>query len=163
MPQPEPQGLPEEEELAERESAGALCVPPSEIVRLEAWAAAGFPHEVCGLLTGRRRDGAAEVVRATRARNLRRDRPGDRYELDPDDFLAEDRRARRDGLDILGFWHTHPDHPARPSSTDLETAWPGYAYLIITATATGTGDFRCWQLEGGRFVELTLRTEEIPP
>lgn len=136
---------------------GSVQLPAAEHRRLERWAAAGYPHEVCGLLTGRWRGRVAEVVRAVQARNLRYDRPGDRYELDPADFLAEDRRARADGLDVLGFWHTHPDHPARPSATDLDAAWPGYAYLIIETTATGAATFRSWELEDGGFVEQSLR------
>lgn len=113
----------------------------------------GHPHEVCGLLigSGDGRRTTAETV-AT-ARNLNRERAHDRYELDPQDFMAADQAAREAGLDIVGIWHSHPDCPAVPSVTDLEAAWEGYSYLIVTATAGGATSFRSWRLRDGEFEE----------
>jgi proteasome lid subunit RPN8/RPN11 len=99
-------------------------------------------------------------VRATRAGNLEGDRPESRYRLDPDDFLAADREARAAGLDVVGFWHTHPDHPAEPSPTDLAAAWSDYSYLIIATTSAGAAAMRSWRLDGDRFHEETLKDEE---
>ena len=126
---------------------------------LEQAAVAGHPHEVCGLLVGRAGGGVSVVQRVTRARNLAVGRLADRYTLDPRDFLEADRQARRDGLDIIGVWHTHPDHPARPSSTDLEAAWEGYSYLILSVHRDGVADFRAWRLEGAAFREQPLEEE----
>jgi proteasome lid subunit RPN8/RPN11 len=116
----------------------------------------GYPHEVCGLLLGRQVNGDTWVERVTEARNLATDRLADRYALDPDDFLAADTAARRDGLDVVGIWHTHPDHPARPSRTDLEAAWEGYAYLILSVRRDGVADMRAWRLNGTAFVEQPI-------
>jgi proteasome lid subunit RPN8/RPN11 len=93
-------------------------------------------------------------------RNLRTDRARDRYELDPADILRAERMARARGGDVVGFWHSHPDHPARPSAFDTERAWTDYLYLITSTTARGTKDIRAWQLpaEGGQFAEVALDT-----
>lgn len=88
--------------------------------------------------------------------NLNHERPHDRYDLDPAGFLAADREARSAGLEIVGIWHSHPDHPARPSATDLAGAWEGWSYVIVAVTADGAGELRSWRLEDGRFAEEPL-------
>ncbi|HEX9731945.1 MAG TPA: M67 family metallopeptidase [Thermoanaerobaculia bacterium] len=130
---------------------------------LAAWAELGHPHETCGLLVGRAGEGRVEVVRVAQAKNLNRERASDRYELDPADFLAADRAARVDGLEIVGFWHSHPDCPARPSTRDLEAAWEGYSYLIVGVTAAGETDFHSWRLYGDRFREEKVLPEQARP
>lgn len=120
--------------------------------------AAGHPHEVCGLLIGRLDGDRVVVERVVQAGNLNTERAHDRYQLDPADFLAADKAARADGLDIVGIWHSHPDHPARPSITDLEAAWEGYSYLIIRVTAAGAQDFRSWRLHDSLFREERVET-----
>lgn len=122
--------------------------------RLENLVVAGYPDETCGLLLGVRAGrGAAEVMEVVQARNLNRDRAGDRYELDPADFLAADARARNRGIDIVGIWHSHPEHPARPSETDRAGAWPGWSYVIVSVGLEGIRAVRSWRLDGERFVE----------
>jgi proteasome lid subunit RPN8/RPN11 len=118
----------------------------------------GYPREVCGLLVGSRSGATTRVERAEPATNLEQERAADRYRLDPRDFLAIDAAARRDGLDVVGVWHTHPDHPAEPSSTDLQAAWPDYAYLIISVTRGETVQLRAWELSEGRFVERPVES-----
>ena len=130
------------------------------VVQLDARAVAGYPHEVCGLLVGRDIPGTRVIHRLAPCRNLATDRLADRYELHPDDFLQADLAARRDGLDIVGVWHTHPDHPARPSTTDLESAWEGYSYVIASVTAEGVTDRRSWLLDGARFIEQEIQETE---
>ena len=129
-------------------------------LELDQLAADGYPHEVCGLLVGRTVDRTTVVERITSARNLVADRPHDRFRLDDGDFLAADDAARRAGLDIVGIWHTHPDHPARPSVTDLEAAWPAYSYLILGVGAHGVEESRSWLLDGDRFVEQSIKEIE---
>ncbi|HEX9699562.1 MAG TPA: M67 family metallopeptidase [Acidobacteriota bacterium] len=119
-------------------------------------ARSGYPREVCGLLVGSRSGAATRVERAEAATNLEEERAADRYRLDPRAFLAIDRAARRDGLDVVGVWHTHPDHPAEPSSTDLQAAWPDYTYLIISVAGDETVHLRAWELVDGRFVERPI-------
>ena len=127
--------------------------------RLRAWAGAGYPHECCGLLLGRAGEGVVRVEEVVQARNANAERRRDRYEIDPEDFLRADARSRELGLDIVGVWHTHPDHAARPSETDRESAWPGWSYLILSVGAEGVRAMRCWRLDGSVFVEEALRPE----
>ena len=140
--------------------AAAHRLPPELRRELARWAAEGYSNEVCGLLVGRCDGDRTAALRAARAGNLDRERPETRYLLDPDDFVAADREARALGLDVVGFWHTHPDHPARPSPTDLDAAWEGYSYLIIATTAAGAAEMRSWRLDGDAFREETLEPME---
>ena len=136
-----------------------LLMPQALSESLNAFARQGYPDETCGLLLGvRRGDKHVVVSQVRRARNLNVGRARDRYELDPDDFLAADREARAAGLDIVGIWHSHPDHPARPSATDRDGAWPGWSYLIISVGREDVGEIRSWRLNGGDFEEEEIRT-----
>jgi len=133
-----------------------LRVPRELRVALGKAAERGYPHEVCGLLIGRHGADAIHVERLAAADNLRRDRPRDRYTLDPRAFLEADRAARREGLDVVGVWHSHPDHPAEPSKTDLEEAWEGLAYVIVSVRREGAGAIRSWRLADSSFTEQTI-------
>jgi proteasome lid subunit RPN8/RPN11 len=130
-----------------------LALPSEVRGEIERWIRAGYPEETCGLLVGRSRLGRTEALRATRARNLNRERARDRYELDPADFLAADLAAREQGLEIVGVWHSHPDHPAEPSETDRLAAWEGWSYLIVEVTRAGVAAVRSWRLAEQRFQE----------
>lgn len=122
--------------------------------RIEEHAQAGYPAEVCGHLLGV--DG--EVRRVTEVRqatNLLQTATRDRYEVDPQDTLRADREARDRGEEVLGFYHSHPDHPAVPSAFDKARAWPWYSYLILSISSETTAA-RAWRLEGESMVEDTL-------
>ena len=92
--------------------------------------------------------------------NLVVDRQHDRYQLDPAHYLEADKLARQLGLDIVGVWHTHPDHPPIPSVTDREHAWQGFVYWIVPTTKDGAGDGRWWIL-GGEANEGFLEVEAV--
>jgi proteasome lid subunit RPN8/RPN11 len=130
-----------------------LRLPSLPTTQLTQAVVAGYPRETCGLLVGRLRDGVTEVCRAVPARNRSVQRAHDRYDLDPDDFRRADEAARADELEIVGIWHSHPDHAAEPSETDREAAWEGWSYLIARVTQQGVTDLRSWRLQGDRFVE----------
>jgi proteasome lid subunit RPN8/RPN11 len=123
-----------------------LHLPTSFRADLASWAAADYPHESCGLLIGERDNKVHAIRRVTRARNLNLERAHDRYELDPQDFMEADSAAREQGLEVLGVWHTHPDHPARPSETDRLAAWPDWSYVIMEVTSEGVREMRSWRL-----------------
>ena len=136
-----------------------MLVLPQDVRRdLESWIGGGYPEETCGLLIGRTHLGRTEASRATQARNLNRERARDRYDLDPDDFLAADVAAREAGLEIVGVWHSHPDHPAEPSETDRKAAWEGWSYVIAEVTERGVRGLRSWRLSGESFVEEPVST-----
>ena len=134
---------------------GVLRFDAAARAELERLAAASYPVEGCGVLIGHF---GADVVRVIAGRNLVTDRARDRYELDPGDIVAAERAARGEGLDVVGFWHTHPDHPARPSRFDTERAWPDYVYVICATTAQNVADMRAWRLQsdGGEFAEIEV-------
>ncbi|MDX1487751.1 MAG: M67 family metallopeptidase [Acidiferrobacterales bacterium] len=124
--------------------------------QLELMVRAGYPLETCGLLVGQTRQDGVQVSQVIQARNLNEERAHDRYELDPGDFLLTDERARASGLEIVGVWHSHPDHPARPSETDRAAAWEGWSYVIVSVTPDGIADVRAWRLNGSQFVEESI-------
>lgn len=128
-------------------SAGTqLVLPPALRQEIATLAAAAYPEEACGLLIGSR---SAEVVTVQAVGAAQNIHPADRrrcFLLDPAAFVDADRRARARGLDVVGFWHSHPDTPSRPSAADLEAAWEGYAYLIVSTTPQGATMMRAWHL-----------------
>ena len=98
---------------------------------IAAHARSGYPHEVCGALIGRSRDGVVRVERAVPLTNRETERPAVRYQIDPADLIALQRAAREEGLDIVGYFHSHPDHPARPSETDRRIAAEGLSDGVV--------------------------------
>ena len=110
-----------------------LKIAQSELDSLRRHGEETYPHECCGILLGRI-DGDTRTVQVVlRAGNTRTDSPHDRYHIDPRELVAAQRRAREQGLDIVGFYHSHPDHPARWSATDLaEAHWYGCSYTITS-------------------------------
>ena len=94
---------------------------------------ATYPNECCGILLGRADAGALRVTSLLRAGNTRTDSAHNRYHIAPSELIAAQRQAREQGLDIVGFYHSHPDHPAQWSTTDFaEAHWFGCAYVITT-------------------------------
>jgi proteasome lid subunit RPN8/RPN11 len=93
-----------------------------------------YPHECCGVLLGRMDDDGTRVVTSTaRAGNTRTDSAHNRYNIDPGELIRIQREGSERGEDIIGFYHSHPDHPARWSSTDLaEAHWFGCSYVITS-------------------------------
>ena len=117
-----------------------------------------YPHECCGALVGR--DGAVTAVVALP--NTTDEGPRRRFMVRPSDYQLAERRATELGGELLGFYHSHPDHPARPSQYDLDHAWPTFAYIIV-AVATGVaGDMTVWYLQEdrSRFEEGSLNHGE---
>jgi len=125
---------------------------------LDAYARGAYPNETCGLLLGINSGRERLVAQVREARNLNVERAQDRFELDPQDFLDAEREARAAGLDVVGIWHTHPDHPAQPSATDRAGAWPEWSYVILSVGRDGVKDMRSWRLNGGDFEEETIRS-----
>ena len=96
-----------------------------------------YPHECCGILLGHLREDGSEVVEVLRAGNTRTDSAHNRYHIAPQELIQAQREGRKQGLEIVAFYHSHPDHPAHWSSTDFaEAHWFGCSY-VITAVAQG--------------------------
>ena len=105
-----------------------------------------FPHECCGALLGR--DGV--VSEAFALPNTTEEGPRRRFLVRPDDYRAAEARARDTGLELLGFYHSHPDHPARPSQYDLDHAWPSFSYVIVSVMSGEDKALTSWQLKADR-------------
>lgn len=120
-----------------------------------------YPHECCGVLLGQTEGEERTVVQAKPCGNTRTDSPENRYNIDPKDLIRIQLDAREDGLDILGFYHSHPDHPARWSVTDLaEAHWIGCSY-VITSVSRGRAEItNSFLLTGDS--EETKRLESEP-
>jgi len=92
-----------------------------------------YPHECCGVLLGELKEDARVVHETIRCGNTRTDSPHNRYHIAPQELIAAQKRARELALDVVGFYHSHPDHPARWSPTDLvEAHWFGCSYVITS-------------------------------
>lgn len=114
-----------------------LKLNEAEYEALRAHGEETYPHECCGILLGHVREGENEVVELMRAGNTRTDSAHNRYHIAPQELIRAQREGRKKGLDIVGFYHSHPDHPAQWSSTDFaEAHWFGCSY-VITAVAQG--------------------------
>jgi proteasome lid subunit RPN8/RPN11 len=112
--------------------------------RAESAARAAWPEECCGILLGRRRGAGAVVQRAQPVANVRAEDRRRGYEIDPHDLVSAQRRGRRQGLEIVGFYHSHPDGARRPSREDARSAWPEASYVILAGSgaAWAAGSWR---------------------
>jgi proteasome lid subunit RPN8/RPN11 len=109
-----------------------------------------YPYECCGVLLGQFADDGSKIVtHIARAGNTRDDSPHNRYHIDPKELIRIQREGRERGEDILGFYHSHPDHPARWSTTDLaEAHWFGCSYVITSVEKGKAAVTNSFQLEG---------------
>ncbi len=105
-----------------------------------------YPDECCGALLGR----GSSVVEAYALPNTTEEGPRRRFLVRPEDYRATEARARASSADVLGFYHSHPDHPARPSQYDLDHAWPVFSYVIVSVAAGDPGEMRSWVLRDDR-------------
>src|SRR5260370_40686589 len=106
-----------------------MKIAHSALEAIRARGVDGYLREICGVMIGPHGESTATEVK--RANNIVVERARDRYEIDPRDHIRIQREADDAGLDIVGYYHSHPDHPAQASRFDTERAWAGYAYVIV--------------------------------
>ena len=137
-----------------------LLLPAKLDQEIRDHGAKDYPHECCGAMLGVD-DGADREVRSLFPLiNRRDDSPRNRFAITPDDFREAERAATESGLEMLGWYHSHPDHPARPSEFDREHAWPWYSYVIVSVAAGTPQDLTSWRLEDDR---SKFQPEEVSP
>ncbi|MGE3178129.1 MAG: Mov34/MPN/PAD-1 family protein [Vicinamibacterales bacterium] len=119
-----------------------------------------FPHECCGALIGRE----GHVAAAVPLPNTTEEGPRRRFLVRPSDYRLAEQEASARGGDLLGFYHSHPDHPARPSQFDLDHAWPTFAYIIVSVMAGTSALMTVWYLKEDRssFDEGELNGDQDP-
>jgi proteasome lid subunit RPN8/RPN11 len=120
-------------------------------------AASIYPYECCGAMIGSEQDGVVDVVDVRQLVNVTDEGPRRRFLVSAEDYRQSEAYARRVGADLVGFYHSHPDHPAEPSQYDLDHAWPNFSYVIVSVRAGKPEDLRSWRLTADRstFVEET--------
>jgi proteasome lid subunit RPN8/RPN11 len=140
-----------------------LKLTPKDYAALRRHGEETYPHECCGILLGRfNGDGARIVTSTARCANTRTDSPRNRYNIDPRELVRIQREGRERGDDIVGFYHSHPDHPAHWSSTDLaEAHWIGCSYVITSVEKGKAATTNSFELVGAdeadkRFLDETI-------
>ena len=108
-----------------------MRIPRAEVEAILTHARSGYPFEVCGILLGRGPNGARRVEAAVAVPNRETEAPRVRYQIAPEDQIRIQREARDRGLEVVGYYHSHPDHPARPSETDRRIAAEGLSDGVI--------------------------------
>ncbi len=120
-----------------------------------------YPDEGCGFLFGT----DSETRKITEARKVVNSKEGDkrrRFEVKPTDYMKAEMYAEENNLQLVGIYHSHPNHPSRPSETDLKQAFPVFSYIIVSVNDGKAGDITSWQLnEEGKFEQEKIINENI--
>ena len=110
-----------------------------------------YPFECCGLMLGRFETGAKIVIETYSISNAREEEAKrNRFLIRPEELMRGEKYAREKSLDVVGFYHSHPDDRAVPSQYDLEHAWPTYSYIVVAVEQGQAADLRSWELESDR-------------
>jgi len=118
--------------------------------RIRAHGVEAYPQECCGALLGTDGENAREVRELLPLVNRRDDSPRNRFSISPDDFRVAEKAARERGLELIGWYHSHPDHPALPSEYDREHAWPWYSYIVVSIVEREPKQMTSWRLADNR-------------
>jgi len=138
---------------------GTLVLPDDALASIRQHGAAAYPDECCGALIG---DESGQVVEALALSNTTTDERKRRFLIGPDEYRAAEKRASETGRTLIGFYHSHPNHPAVPSAFDLAHAWPNLRYLIVSVRGGRPEEHRTWRLRDDRsaFDEETVVTQQ---
>ena len=127
-----------------------LKIGGGDVGRIHEHAKETYPEECAGALVGIDKGGAKVVVDVWRAENMHEEERSRRFLIEPLKIKEFEERAEEREMGVLGFYHSHPDHPAEPSEYDREHAWPGYSYVIASVSAANVEDVRSWTLKDDR-------------
>jgi proteasome lid subunit RPN8/RPN11 len=141
---------------------GSIRIPTNVYKEIMDHARDSYPEECCGYLLGNDLK-TRKVFYVERGTNKNTERARDRYIIDPKEMNMVDKQARVQALDIIGFYHSHPDHPDRPSEFDREMGQPGYSYLIVSVKDGKETSARSWifEEEGEPFKEEAVKVVDI--
>lgn len=142
----------------------------AHVERIGAFGRDSYPSECCGFLLGTWASDGKQVKDVRPVENARTDSPHNRYLITPDVFLRVEKEAREHALEVVGFYHSHPDVEAKPSAFDKDHAWSGYSYVIVSVRGGAPRETRSWELrpdrsafdEEGLFVAEDAPTESRP-
>ena len=129
-----------------------ITLDEQHLAQIRAHGERDYPFECCGLLIGRfesdRRKMVIETYTISNAREEEAKR--NRFLIRPGELMRGEKHARENGLDVVGFYHSHPDDRAVPSQYDLEHAWPTYSYIVVAVIKSQAADLRSWEMEADR-------------
>lgn len=124
-----------------------------------------YPFECCGLMLGRFEPTGQKVLTETYPISNAREEEAkrNRFLIRPEELMRGEKYARENGLDVVGFYHSHPDEPAVPSKYDLDHAWPTYSYIVVSVEKGQAVDLRSWEMEAdrSRFNEEEISQTEV--
>lgn len=127
------------------------AMAPEVVAAIRRHAAETYPFECCGALIGTASDAeGVSIVEALALPNVTAEGPRRRFLVSPDDYRLAEARATGLGAALVGFYHSHPDHPAEPSQYDLDHAWPNLSYVIVSVKNSTAVDLRSWRLRADR-------------
>jgi proteasome lid subunit RPN8/RPN11 len=137
-----------ESQTAELGTVGELIMPielgREDLKRLEQHAAMDYPNECCGILVGKVEGARTTITAVFPVKNARQDSARNRYLIQPEDVMAAQSEAEKLGAEIVGFYHSHPDQPSKPSGFDSQSAWPWFAYVIVAVAVGVPGETTAW-------------------
>lgn len=127
-------------------------ISEQHLVRIRQHGEQDYPFECCGLLIGRFGDDGRKIVVETYPISNAREEEAkrNRFLIRPEELMRGEKYAREKRLDVVGFYHSHPDDRAVPSNYDLDRAWPTYSYIVVAVAAGSAADLRSWEMEPDR-------------
>ena len=128
-----------------------IRIGQKQLEEIRAHGVRDYPYECCGLLIGHFAEYGKVVSEAFPISNAREESAKrNRFLITPEELMRGERYARSKDLEVVGFYHSHPDSPAVPSQYDLEHAWPTYSYIIVSTRASEATDLFSWEQEPDR-------------
>ena len=128
-----------------------IWIPQEKLTEIREHGVRDYPYECCGLLLGRFDNDGKRVTETYPISNAREESAKrNRFLITPEELMKGERYARSRDVEVVGFYHSHPDSPAVPSKYDLEHAWPTYSYIIVSTAEGQSGDLFSWVQEADR-------------
>ena len=128
-----------------------IIVTKEQLSAMRAHGERDYPYECCGLMLGELAGGRKQVSEVYPISNAREEEAKrNRFLIRPEELMRGEKYARDKGLEVVGFYHSHPDDVAVPSQYDLEHAWPTYSYIVMAVEKGQAMDLRSWEMEADR-------------
>ena len=139
-----------------------IALTEEQLANMRAHGERDYPFECCGLMLGQFETSGRKIVTETYAISNAREEEAkrNRFLIRPEELMRGEKYAREKGLDVVGFYHSHPDDRAVPSKYDLEHAWPTYSYIVVSVEKGEAVDLRSWEMEPDR---SRFNEEEVSP
>ena len=131
-------------------NARVIALTHTALHKIKVHAMEAYPEECCGILLGVEADAGKQVYDVVRIGNAKEENRNRRFLITPEEYKRAEENAAAEGLGVMGFYHSHPDHPARPSQFDLDHAWPWCSYVIAAVEQRIPAAVKSWVLKEDR-------------